>query len=270
MSPLFETPAGLETGARVIERLLDEEAYRDYVEARAPAMQTGFSDAGRFVGQIAARLAIERLHHGLAEAIAGGAQGRRDADLLDARRVAWAAARIPARCARACATCSRMIALALRRARDADQARDELPGRRRLSVLRQPRARRRARWRPSSWTARIPARERSVLQDTNLALDFLARLRDYQQQLFAHPGYRAVLGAFGPNLLFKTGSRPVKRQRDHALGSRRRPACAPFRTTRSCSSSAMSRTSLPGSVRRSAAERERFVEMASSLRGCGR
>ena len=38
----------------------------------------------------------------------------------------------------------------------------------------------------------------------------------YQQHLFKHPGYRALLGAFGANLLFKTGSRPVKRQGDHA------------------------------------------------------
>ena len=45
--------------------------------------------------------------------------------------------------------------------------------------------------------------------DTNLSLDFQLRLRGYQQQLFAHPGYRALLGAFGANLLFKTGSRPV-------------------------------------------------------------
>jgi phosphoenolpyruvate carboxylase len=51
--------------------------------------------------------------------------------------------------------------------------------------------------------------------DKTLALDFQIRLRDYQQELFAHPGYRALLGSFGANLLFKTGSRPVKRQGDH-------------------------------------------------------
>ncbi len=50
--------------------------------------------------------------------------------------------------------------------------------------------------------------------DETLALDFFLRLREYQQNLFTHPGYRALLGAFGPNLLFKTGSRPVKRQSD--------------------------------------------------------
>ena len=52
--------------------------------------------------------------------------------------------------------------------------------------------------------------------EQNLSLDFFLRLRAFQQALFAHDGYRAVLGAFGPNLLFKTGSRPVKRQGDHA------------------------------------------------------
>jgi phosphoenolpyruvate carboxylase len=52
--------------------------------------------------------------------------------------------------------------------------------------------------------------------EQNFSLDFFLRLRAFQQRLFAHDGYRAVLGAFGPNLLFKTGSRPVKRQGEHA------------------------------------------------------
>jgi len=51
--------------------------------------------------------------------------------------------------------------------------------------------------------------------EQNFSLDFFLRLRAFQQKLFAHDGYRAVLGAFGPNLLFKTGSRPVKRQGEH-------------------------------------------------------
>src|SRR4029079_8345758 len=68
----FETPLGLETAARIVERLLEEKAYISYVRKRRRlSLQTGFSDAGRFVGQIAATLAIERLHHGVAEAIGG-------------------------------------------------------------------------------------------------------------------------------------------------------------------------------------------------------
>ena len=70
ISPLFETPAALETGPRLIERLLAEEAYRDYVRGRGRlCVQTGYSDAGRFIGQIAAGLAHERLHFGLADVV---------------------------------------------------------------------------------------------------------------------------------------------------------------------------------------------------------
>ncbi|NLG74693.1 MAG: phosphoenolpyruvate carboxylase, partial [Xanthomonadaceae bacterium] len=65
ISPLFETPAALESGQRLVQRLLAEEAYRDHVTKRGRlAVQTGYSDAGRFIGQIAAGLAHERLHHG--------------------------------------------------------------------------------------------------------------------------------------------------------------------------------------------------------------
>jgi phosphoenolpyruvate carboxylase len=67
ISPLFETPSGLENGSRIMERLVEEETYRDYVRGRKRlTVQTGFSDAGRFIGQISATLAIERYYHGLA------------------------------------------------------------------------------------------------------------------------------------------------------------------------------------------------------------
>ena len=63
----------------------------------------------------------------------------------------------------------------------------------------------------------VPAEaEDPFYEDTDLRLDFIGRLRAYQEHLFEHPGYRAVLSAFGPNILFKTGSRPVKRQMDAA------------------------------------------------------
>lgn len=71
VSPLFETESALEHGGRFLDALLAEEAYRDYARARGRvAIQTGFSDAGRFVGQIPASLAIERLQGRLAEAMA--------------------------------------------------------------------------------------------------------------------------------------------------------------------------------------------------------
>ena len=71
ISPLFETQIGLERGADIIGQLARVESYAAYIRRRGRvAVQTGFSDAGRFVGQITASLAIERLHIKLAQIMA--------------------------------------------------------------------------------------------------------------------------------------------------------------------------------------------------------
>lgn len=71
ISPLFETPEALETGGRFIERLLEEETFVDYLRRRGYlSVQFGFSDAGRFIGQVAADMAIERIHNLIARALA--------------------------------------------------------------------------------------------------------------------------------------------------------------------------------------------------------
>ena len=70
ISPLFETPDALETGGRFIERLLEEPEYLAYIRTRGQlSIQLGFSDAGRFIGQIAANMAIERIHNLIANAL---------------------------------------------------------------------------------------------------------------------------------------------------------------------------------------------------------
>lgn len=71
ISPLFETPDALETGGRFIERLLQEPVFRAYLRTRGYlSVQLGFSDAGRFIGQVAADMAIERIHNLIARALA--------------------------------------------------------------------------------------------------------------------------------------------------------------------------------------------------------
>ncbi len=71
VSPLFETETALEHGGRFLDMLLAEPDFRIYARKRGRiAIQTGFSDAGRFVGQVPASLAIERLQGRLAEAMA--------------------------------------------------------------------------------------------------------------------------------------------------------------------------------------------------------
>ncbi|MDR7101055.1 phosphoenolpyruvate carboxylase [Croceicoccus sp. BE223] len=70
VSPLFETETALEHGGRFLDALLAEDEYRAYARQRGRVcIQTGFSDAGRFVGQIPASLAIERLQGRFADAM---------------------------------------------------------------------------------------------------------------------------------------------------------------------------------------------------------
>jgi len=70
VSPLFETEEALEHGGRFLEALCAEASYQEYARGRGRVcIQTGFSDAGRFVGQIPASLAIERLQGRLAQAM---------------------------------------------------------------------------------------------------------------------------------------------------------------------------------------------------------
>ncbi len=71
ISPLFETPEALETGGRFIEQLLDEPEYMKYLHVRGYlSVQLGFSDAGRFIGQVSADMAIERIHNLISRAVA--------------------------------------------------------------------------------------------------------------------------------------------------------------------------------------------------------
>lgn len=217
ISPLFETPEALETGPRLVERLLAEKAYRDYVSKRGRiAVQTGYSDAGRFIGQIAAGLAHERLHHGLAEVVRKAKLKNVETLIFSTHGESMGRGAHPG---------------PLRR-----RLRYVFPGESRWRFFRYDLpvkhetsfqggdgylyfANREFAQRALATTimsGKDPGEgEDPFYQDTNLTLDFQIRLRDYQQQLFAHPGYRAMLGAFGANLLFKTGSRPVKRQGDH-------------------------------------------------------
>ncbi len=67
ISPLFETERALEAGSRVIDTLLENPHYRAYVERRGRlCIQTGYSDAGRYLGQTPAAASIERLRNRVA------------------------------------------------------------------------------------------------------------------------------------------------------------------------------------------------------------
>ena len=68
ISPLFETVNSIERGARILEQVLDCKPFIKNIQNRKRiCIQTGFSDAGRFMGQITSSLAVERLQVKLSE-----------------------------------------------------------------------------------------------------------------------------------------------------------------------------------------------------------
>ncbi len=69
--PLFETERALQQGSRVIEQLLDNRAFTEYLKTvGCLCVQTGYSDAGRYIGQTPASGSIERLKERIVRLIA--------------------------------------------------------------------------------------------------------------------------------------------------------------------------------------------------------
>jgi phosphoenolpyruvate carboxylase len=270
VSPLFETPLGLETGARVVERLVAEKAYVNYARKRGRlALQTGFSDAGRFVGQIAATLAIERLHHGIAEAIG-------NSDLKGVETLIFSThGESMGRGAHPGEMRTRLHYVFSDESR-CRFARGGIPIKHETSFQGgdgyQFFANRRLTTRALATVimdGEVPAEsDDPFYEDTDLRLDFIGRLREYQEDLFAHPGYRAVLSAFGANILFKTGSRPVKRQMDSS-GAIDRSAISRMRAIPNnaiLQQFGYVANVVAGLGAAVGSERERFIELARSSR----
>ncbi|MGP1276291.1 MAG: phosphoenolpyruvate carboxylase [Caulobacterales bacterium] len=215
ISPLFETPDALERGGRLMDRLISEPAYRDYVEARGRiTIQLGFSDAGRFMGQAAAELAIERLHILVARALArhdvrnielvvfnthGESMGRGAhpgslADRLDHLLTPWARSRFKA-------AGVPLIHETSYQGGDGfvHFARQELAN----SVVMQT----------AVHALDIPDGNSAdpFYAEIDYTWDVYRALKSWQEDLFENPDYRNAITAFAPNLLVKSGSRKAKR-----------------------------------------------------------
>lgn len=228
ISPLFETPAALERGAGLIEALLESPAYRDNLRRRGRlCIETGFSDAGRFIGQVGATLAIERLHMKLARLLAASGLDGIELVVFNTHGESMGRGAHPeSLCDRQLYILSSAARVAFARQGRALKHEFSFQGgdgflffgnetlacatlARLLEVeLAEPRA-----------------EEDRLYSDTDLSLDFFLRLKSYQEELFQRPAYRETLGAFGTNLLFPTGSRKSRRQHDASRpGDRGDPA----------------------------------------------
>lgn len=219
VSPLFETESAMEHGGRFLDALLREPAYQAYARQRGRvAIQTGFSDAGRFVGQIPAALAIERLHGRLADAMAAhglsdvaalifnthgesmgrGAHPTSMADRLTYPMSQWARGRFAAQGIRLEPEISFQGGDGFLPFRTPELA---------LATLTRI---------VESESAPLATEDDPFYRRTDLSLDFYRGIRRMQRAFLASRSYARAITAFGLGLLNETGSRKSRRQSDLA------------------------------------------------------
>lgn len=221
VSPLFETESALEHGGRFLDAVLTEPAYRQYARGRGRvSIQTGFSDAGRFVGQIPAALAIERLQGRLAEAMAandlgdvsalifnthGESMGRGAHPISMADRLQWPLSPWARR---------RFVRAGIRLEPEVSfQGGDGYLffGTPEIALATLSRFVELAPAQADPYAPTDPFYRR-----TDLSLDFYRAIRRVQQEHLASTTYSRAVTAFGLGMLNDTGSRKSRRQSDLA------------------------------------------------------
>ncbi len=216
ISPLFETADALERGATVLEEALRSPHYRAYLQmTKRLALQFGYSDSGRYVGQLAASYLIERLRLKIGQTLAAHGISGVEVILFDTHGESIGRGAHPGsltdRLKYLSPTASRQ---ALNRAglsvreEAAFQGGDgyllfgtpELALATITCIAQQT-------YHPAAGPIEDP-----VYANPDFAADFFATVRAGMEGLVEDEGYAALLGAFGPSLVDKTGSRPSSRQ----------------------------------------------------------
>jgi phosphoenolpyruvate carboxylase len=214
ISPLFETPEALETGGRFIERLLEEPEFLAYVQRRGYlSVQLGFSDSGRFIGQVAASMAIERIHNLIIRALAakkanvsllifnthGESMGRGAwpgtfEQRFDHLLTPWTRVGAQARGVPLIHEVSFQGGDGFLHFAGAELAETTY-----------------AAWCESRLAPPPEALADPFYTRTDLVWDFYRSLRAWHERLFANPDYGRLLGSFASGLVVRAGSRQKKR-----------------------------------------------------------
>jgi phosphoenolpyruvate carboxylase len=217
ITPLFETASALEQGVHAIEDALRSPHWRRYLKRLGRlVVQFGYSDSGRYVGQIAATFWIERLRFRIGELMVQN-------DLTDVELVIFDThGESIGRGAHPASLKDRLAYLApghaRRRNRDANlkvRLESSFQGSdgylmfgtaplARATVLRIV---------EHVFAAGEPAPD-PIYDEPDFATEFFTGVRQSMGTLVDDPGYAALLGTFGPSLIDRTGSRPVARQSD--------------------------------------------------------
>ncbi|WP_020591075.1 phosphoenolpyruvate carboxylase [Kiloniella laminariae] len=222
ISPLFETGTALERGSEVIAELLENEHYRAYVQKRGRlCIQTGFSDAGRYLGQVSASLAIERLHMKLARLMADQKLSGVEVVIFDTHGESIGRGAHPVSFADRLKYVSSPMTRSL-------FAKNQIPlkhevsfqggdgylyfGTPKLAMTTLTRLLEHALGKPEADD------DDAFYTNTDYSLDFFLSLKSFHETTLENRDYAALLGSFSTNLLYQTGSRKSKRQHEKHHG----------------------------------------------------
>lgn len=224
ISPLFETADALERGERVLEEALRSPHFRDYVRSHGRlCLQFGYSDSGRYVGQLAASYLAERLKIRLAEQMRRHGLEGIELVLFDTHGESIGRGGHPVSLADRFAYLSPPAARAALAAAGL-KLREEAAfqgGDGYMLFGTEPLARATvARIAEHAFAPPADAAD-PIYAEADWGADFFATIRREMAALVEDPGYAALLGAFGPGLLDRTGSRPAARQTDGLGGPAR-------------------------------------------------
>jgi phosphoenolpyruvate carboxylase len=216
ISPLFETEEAFERGERVIEEALKSPHYRAYLNRQGRlAVQFGFSDSGRFIGQMAATFRIERLRLRIAQLLERHGLSKLEVILFNTHGESIGRGGHPS----TLADRLRYAAPPNSRAefeRRGVRVKEEISfqgGDGYLLFLT-----------PAAATASIrqilgfafdvsdETGNDPIYAAPDYSAEFFATVQQEFSSLVDDPDYAALLSLFGANLLYRTGSRPVARE----------------------------------------------------------
>lgn len=216
ISPLFETSFGLEHGNKLIEQLLEQPTFLSYLKKRSRlSVQMGFSDAGRFMGQLAANMAIERLQLKILKGLQRKCDSGIDLQIFNTHGESLgrggSQSTMQSRQHFIMTPFVRHQAAASKIHLQHQSSFQGGDGYRLFGTQNLATASFRAIFKVELNSSDSYTQDDLFYEKTEFSLDLFTALKDWHERLLHDPNYDQLIDLFGSNLLPKTGSRPVKR-----------------------------------------------------------
>lgn len=219
ISPLFETGVALDQGHEIITELLKNPTYAAYVQKRGRVcIQAGFSDAGRYIGQVPASLAIERIRMKLAKRMQQSGIEGVDLLIFDTHGESMGRGAHPVSFAdRLDYTYPPASRQKFKEAGIHVKQEVSFQGGDGYVYFSHP---------DLAFATVCRLVEHALTgdekcggsdmfyEDTDYSLDYFMTVKGFNERLMENPNYASTLNLLGTNLLYTTGSRKVKRQHE--------------------------------------------------------